>query len=170
MAQVAVRLARGDDRKFMENVIEKYMYEISPYTGEHMDIVGNYAYPHLMSYFRRDKTNRKLYIIEVDGRRAGFAMINKVSPFDGSAGDFRPADHLEPDWCLAEFTVFPQYRNRGIGRSAAELVMAENEGHWELQYDRRNRYANALWSSLCADHGGSVIEAGENTRVAMFDI
>lgn len=170
MSRVTVRLARGDDRKFMENVIEKYMYEISPYTDERMDMVGNYAYPHLMSYFRRDSTDRRLYIIEVDGRRAGFAMVNKVSPFSMLAGDFRPDGYREPDWCMAEFTVFPHYRNQGIGRAAAELVMAENGGHWELRYDCRNPYATALWSGLCTEHGGSVVEAGDSTRVAIFDV
>ena len=170
MSQTTIRIADGRDRKFMENIIEKYLYEMSPYTGERMDAVGRYAYPHLLSYFRKDGTDRKLYIIEADGRRVGFAMINKVSPFDTHDGRQKPAGHAEPDWCMAEFTVFPRHRNQGIGREAAELVIAENSGRWELSYDLRNRHAVSLWSDICERHGGTVTEVGETTAIAMFEV
>lgn len=170
--KVGIRLSTGDDRRFMVNVMEKYLYEMSPYTGERMDIVGNYAYPRLDSYFRRGEAGlvRKLYIIMVGNVRAGFAMVNKVSPFEELPEDAKPEGYERPDWCMSEFTVFPQFRNQGVGRDAAELIMAENEGRWELQYDRRNERAKALWTDVCKDHDGSIVEVSENSRIAMLTI
>lgn len=171
MGKVNVRLATGNDRNFMENIIEKYLYEMSPYSGIGMDSVGNYSYSHLGSYFRSDRTaKRRLYIIEVDGERAGFAMLNAVSPFDEVAEGSRPSQHEKPDWCMAEFTVFPAFRNQGVGRDATELIVANNPGKWELMFDERNEPAKALWGAVCSDHEGHIYEVGEHSRILTFEV
>lgn len=171
MDAVKVRPVSGNDRGFMESVMEKYLYEMSPFSDIRMDVVGNYSYPRLNAYFTRNPTSRrKLYIIEVGEEPAGFAMLNDISPFDGVADELRPSDHASPDWCMAEFTVFPKFRNHGVGQEAAELIFADNPGRWELMFDERNVPARCFWTLIGANHDGMIHPAGEHSRVLTFMI
>ena len=169
MSSVNIRRAEGRDKHFMEHIMEKYLYEISAYTDMRMDSVGRYSYAHLDSYFR-DSPKRNLYLIEVDGERIGFAMVNTISPYEHSKGFKPPVGYQAPDWCMAEFTVFPKMRNQGIGRDAAELIVAKHPGRWELMFDERNIPARNLWTSFSEDHDGEITENSANSRILTFTV
>lgn len=173
MPKTTIRRANGADREFMSNVIEKYLYELSQYptaNEKDMDTVGRYVYPYLESYFfprgERDG-ERRLYIIESGKRAVGFAMVNTVSPFK-DVPDYEGA--TSPDWCMAEFTIFPRYRGKGMGRAAADLILAENPGKWALRYDSSNKPAKRLWTALCKDLNGTIHEVGRYSRIATFEV
>lgn len=64
-----------------------------------------------------DMEGRELLWIEADGERAGFAMVRVYPDFPDDSRDI--AD-------IAEFTVFPALRGRGIGGAAVEAILADH--------------------------------------------
>lgn len=171
METISIRVAHGNDRHFMDNIIEKYLYEMSAFTNMRMDCVGRYASPHIDAYFGMDrKYKRKIYLIEIGHETAGFVMVSNKLPYEKLDELGMPEGYERPDWCMVALTVFPQMRNCGIGRDAVELVVANHPGTWALKFDERNAPAKALWTSFAEDHGGEIHEIGEHARLLTFTV
>ena len=75
-----------------------------------------------------------------DGQPAGFAMI--------LAGDGTPG----VDYRMAEFFIARPSRRRGIGRSAARLILDRFAGRWEVAEDAANHEAIAFWRKVLAGY------------------
>lgn len=54
----------------------------------------------------------------------------------------------KPDHVLGEFTIFPMYRRKHIGKYAAELILKTFRGQWEIKYNEKNVGAKALWTKI----------------------
>lgn len=172
MRNVTVVEAERPDEAFVANVFEKYLYEMSPFMDREMDDDGLYALPFVGWYFAANarENGRSAHLILVDGKRAGFALVNRVSPYDMLDESARPDGYVPSDWSLAEFTVFPTYRGHGIARRAAETLLGGRSGTWELMFDDRNTPAASLWRQLCHDYGGTIRTVGRYSRVARIVI
>ncbi|WP_374574162.1 GNAT family N-acetyltransferase [Phenylobacterium sp.] len=72
--------------------------------------------------------------ILADGERAGFALVNRVSP-----------SGLGCDRAVAEFCVLPEHRRAGVGLAAARALFGRYEGVWELKVHRANAPGLAFW-------------------------
>ena len=55
-----------------------------------------------------------------------------------------------PDHVLAEFTIFPHFRRKGLATEAARRILAAYPGRWEIKYNEKNAPARALWNKLAA--------------------
>ena len=53
-----------------------------------------------------------------------------------------------PDFTMAEFTIFPQYRRRHVALDAAKLILNQHPGKWEIKYNEKNNGAKKLWNTL----------------------
>ena len=67
------------------------------------------------------------------------------------AGAYRRA---EPDYRLSEFFVVESARRRGVGRSAAELLLSRFAGEWEVCENEDNRAALNFWRRVITAHTG----------------
>ena len=123
---------------------------------DEMDEHGNYGYGHFDEYFRDPK--REAYFIFADGIMVGFAMINPYSVI----GD-------APDYTMAEFTVFPSYRRRRYAMEAAEIILSERHGKWEIKYNEKNMAGKALWTAVTAPYNPTVYRLNENESVLEFE-
>lgn len=130
---------RESDREVFWNVHQKYLYEMTNYYDDEMDDKGNYHYDYFDAYFT--EPNRKAYFIYYDKNLAGFAMINPYSYLDEN-----------PDYVLAEFTIFPIYRKKRIATNAIDIIFKSHVGSWEIKYNENNLPAKKLWNKVCAKY------------------
>jgi ribosomal protein S18 acetylase RimI-like enzyme len=85
---------------------------------------------------------RELLWIDANGERAGLAMVRVYPDFPDDTRDV--AD-------IAEFTVLPAYRGRGIGSAAVEAILADHRARGTYSVDAsvlRDNPALAFWERL----------------------
>ena len=151
---VVTRLARPEERPLIEGLFQFYFHDFSELypgvsAGWDIDGDGRYgAYDYMDGYWR--DAERRPYLIEADGRTAGFALVNAHS----HRGE--PIDHA-----MAEFFVIRQFRRSGVGLTAAQAIFAANPGRWELAIAAPNAGARAFWPKAVLDTPG----VGEFTAV-----
>ena len=77
------------------------------------------------------------YWIETSFDRVGFALIETDGP---------------TNWDLCEFSIFPQFRRRGLGRQAVHHLVTTHPGEWELAVVSEPRSSRKFWASCLADY------------------
>lgn len=142
-------------RELLWNIHQKYLYEMTNYYDDQMDGTGNYHYRYFDAYFT--EPDRIALLLNDGGLLVGFAMLNPYSYIGG-----------HPDYVLAEFTVFPMYRKRHIGKDAAELILKTYRGHWEIKYNDENTGAKALWDKVTAPYHPMKHQYSNNETVLSF--
>jgi len=132
---VELKTVSGKQRELLWNIHQKYLHEMTRYYDNEMDENGNYHYGYFDAYFKEPE--RKAFLIEKDGRLAGFAMINPHSYLNA------PVDYV-----MAEFTVFPGMRKRHVAAQAAQQLFGMFPGRWEIKYHEENAAAKRLWNQV----------------------
>ena len=107
------------------------------YYDDEMDGQGILHYGYFDEYFI--DTKRKAFFLYEEGDLVGFAMIHPYSNMGG-----------KPDHVLAEFTVFPRYRRKGLATKAAETIFVRFKGSWEVKYNEKNVAAKTFWNKVIA--------------------
>lgn len=144
-----------EDRDRLWNINQKYLYEMTNFYDDPMDEDGNYHYGHFDEYFTDPK--RKAYFIYSDDILAGFAMLNPYSNLNQN-----------PDFTMAEFTIFPQYRRKHIALDTAKLILSQHPGKWEIKYNEKNHGAKRLWNTLAEPYDPEVYHLNEEETVLSF--
>lgn len=116
-----------------------------------------YHYDHFDEYFTDPK--RKAYFIYCDDKLAGFAMLNPYSNIDQN-----------PDFTMAEFTIFPQYRRRHVALDTAKLILSQHPGKWEIKYNEKNYGAKRLWNTLVGSFNPEIYHLNEEETVLAFTV
>ena len=91
---------------------------------------------------------RHPFLIRVDGKLAGFALVNARSRLTGDDGVHD----------LAEFFVLRRYRRRGVGERAAAWLFERFRGRWEVRQKPENLAATAFWRRVIGRHTGERFE------------
>ena len=137
---IVLRQAQLEDREILANLLEKYNYEFSQYTGRDVNKLGLYGYGYLDYYWTAE--NRWAYFIEVDDKLAGFVMIN----------DYPEAEDRPTDFVVSEFFVMYKYRRNGIGKRAFSMAADLHRGTWQLKRHPKNLPAVHFWDSAVAEY------------------
>jgi len=141
--QVSVTPAGEAERALIEGLFQFYLYDFSEMEPpEVSDLVfeedGRYRpFPPLATYWT--DSDRAALLIRVDGRPAGFALINSVSHKGGAV-----------ERNMGEFFVARKYRGDGIAAEALRQVLALHPGRWEVAVVARNSRAKAFWPRAIA--------------------
>ncbi len=156
----AVELASipADRRLVLDNLLQLYLHDFSEFAavgtvfGE-VDADGRFPYDYLDRYWQSEDCIP--LVIDADGQRAGFALINRWSALDQSL-----------DRAVAEFFILRKYRRRGVGSRAASEIFARFPGAWEVPVASYNAPALAFWRTAVARVTGSAAEefAGDGER------
>lgn len=149
-----------EQKETLRNLLEKYLCEFAQY--EQLDVAddGLYHYKWLDCYWT--DPNRFPYFIKVDGKLAGFAMVN----------DYPEIPERTPDFCLAEFFVMPRYRRMGVGKEAAFQLFDRHRGKWQFQRHPHNLPSVHFWNRVVDEytHGHfELIEGYPNPEVNYRD-
>ncbi len=145
------------ERDLLWNINQKYLYEMTNFYDDPIDENGNYHYGHFDEYFTDPK--RKAYFIYYDDKLAGFAMLNPYSNIDQN-----------PDYTMAEFTIFPQYRRRHVALDTAKLILRQHPGKWEIKYNEKNHGAKRLWTTLTEPYNPEIHHLNEEETVLEFTV
>ena len=146
---------KEEDKSLFWNVNQKYLYEMTLYYNDPMDEQGNYHYGHFEEYFI-DK-NRKAFFIFNDKNLVGFAMINPYSILGHN-----------PDYTMAEFTIFPSFRRNGYATKAVDLIFNTYKGKWEIKFNENNLVAKKFWAKMSAPFTPTVTHLNPNETVLEF--
>lgn len=130
---------QASNRELFWNIHQKYLYEMTNYYDDIMDDKGNYQYGYFDDYFTDPK--REAYFIYYNKNIVGFVMINPYSYLDQN-----------PDYVLAEFTVFPVYRKQHIATNVVEMIFKQYLGSWEIKYNENNIPAKRFWNKVCTKY------------------
>lgn len=140
--QTAILPATGADRSVLKNLMQLYLYDLSEIEGIDVDERGRFSYPALDLYWT--EAGRYPFLIRVDGRLAGFALVSQHSrltgPFEGHT--------------IAEFFILRRYRRMGVGRAAATQIFDRFPGRWEVATIATNIPAQAFWRSVIDRYTG----------------
>ena len=135
---VTLRDARSsrEDREWIRAVYRDYLSELSVSKSGLFPALGEWdarESEFLQGWFADHRSHP--FVILNHGARVGFALVTR--PVSGP--------HR-----LSEFFVVAAARRRGIGSSAATLLMTRFAGDWEIIEDEYNRAALAFWRGVIA--------------------
>jgi predicted acetyltransferase len=142
-ALVRVRVANPGERPLMEGLFQFYAYDFSEMeparsTAFEINAQGCFdPYPYLSEYW--SALDRWPLLFDIDGRTAGFALINAVSHRGGAV-----------ERNMAEFFVLRKHRGRGIATAALQQILHAYPGRWEIAVAERNTLAKAFWAKAIA--------------------
>jgi predicted acetyltransferase len=135
MARVTLRPLRAPDVPIVRRLVQLYIYDL---VGERWGVEadGSYGSAHWhRRFWRRD--GRHHFIVRVNGRPAGFALVRELPAADGV-----------PTRQMAEFFVLRTYRRRGVGTRVARTLFARFPGRWELSVLTWNVGARPFWRGV----------------------
>jgi predicted acetyltransferase len=143
MPGVEVAIAKPHEQAALASMMQLYIHDFSEFwAGRSEGELGEDGrfpdYP-LEAYWR--EPDRVPLIIRVDGRLAGFALLNRVSHAGGAI-----------DRNMAEFFVVRKHRRGGVGSAAARMIFSSYPGVWEVAVARRNLAALAFWRRVITEH------------------
>ena len=144
------------DRERFWNINQKYLYEMTLYYPDEMDEKGVLHYGYFDQYFVDAK--RKAYFIYNDETLVGFVMINPYSVLGGN-----------PDYTMAEFTIFPAFRRNGFGFEAATLFLSTFKGKWEIKFNEKNIGAKKFWTKITEKYNPKIHHLNEMETVLEFE-
>ena len=114
MRTVRVLEAKESYKPVVRHLLELYQHDFSELDGRDVDEHGLYGYRYLDHYWV--KADRRPFLISVDGRWAGLALVRLGPPID-----------------MSEFFVMRRFRRAGVGREAARQIFVMLPGHWQVR-------------------------------------
>jgi predicted acetyltransferase len=135
--EIEVLLAAPEEKPALANLFQLYVHDFSEQwagreEGE-LEDNGRFApYPFLDAYW--GESSRIPLLVRIDGRLAGFALINAISH-----------SGLAVERNMAEFFIVRKHRRGGAGTAVAQQVFQLYPGLWEAAVARRNTAALAFW-------------------------
>ena len=150
-----LQIVQTKDRELLWNINQKYLYEMTRFYDDPMDEKGNYHYGHFDDYFSDPK--RVAYFIYNDDVLVGFAML---CPYSNIGQD--------PDYTMAEFTIFPSFRRKHFAFEAAKMILAKHPGRWEIKYNEKNDGAKKLWNAVAEPYKPEIHHLNEEETVLSF--
>ncbi len=146
MPRWSLRPIRPGERPAVRRLVQLYLYDLG---GDRWRVEGDGTFApaswHERFWSRRGKHH---FVIRVDGRLAGFALVGDRAHFAG--------DGVRE---IGEFFVLRRYRRRGLGAGAAEALFARFPGRWEVAELSWNVAARRFWRRVitrCA--AGRIVE------------
>ena len=149
--------AGEEQRELLWNINQKYLYEMTNFYADELDEAGVLHYGHFEDYFTDPA--REALLLYADGILVGFAMLCPYSQLE------EPVDYV-----MAEFTVFPMYRRRGLALEAAQRILEVRPGRWEIKYNEKNAAAKALWTKLTTPYAPRKTRFSDVETVLQFTI
>jgi predicted acetyltransferase len=125
--------ASGKERVLLENLAQLYSYDFSEVLATHVDENGRFGDVDLTPYWV--DAWRHPFLLRVDDKLAGFALISERSKITGKSGVFD----------MTELFVLRRFRRHGVGRAAAFAAFDRFGGPWEVRQREENPNATAFW-------------------------
>lgn len=138
---VQIRPAASEEHAVLSALLQLYVYDFSEMLGLDVGDDGRFQTPVV--------EGRDAFLVRVDGKLAGFALIASKSRLTGEDGVHD----------VAEFFVVQRYRRSGVGEKAARSLFDRYPGRWEVRQKTENARAIAFWRRVIDRYtGGRFVE------------
>lgn len=137
---ITLHLMENDEKILLIRLMELYNYEFSEFSNDDINEYGYYGYDHIDDYWNEE--GRFPYLIRVDGKIAGFALICPHC-------DYRKEETAR---CIGEFFIMLKYRRMGVGKKVAMQLFDKHRGSWEVCYWKNNVSAGKFWQKVIAEY------------------
>jgi predicted acetyltransferase len=141
-AHIEVIPAAPEQAPILANLLELYAHDFSEFHDVVIGADGRFGYKSLPLYW--NEPGRHPFLVWVDGKLAGLALVKKGSEVSGN----------ETVWDMAEFFVLRGYRRRGIGTHMAHQVWRRFPGLWEVRVMQANLAALPFWAAAISTFTG----------------
>ncbi|MCL2168450.1 MAG: GNAT family N-acetyltransferase [Defluviitaleaceae bacterium] len=132
ISMTEIFLADVSQKLVLRHMLELYFYDLSEFCDDlELDSSGLYGYGWL-DYYWTEK-GRFPYLLRVDGRLAGFALVQETKP-----GHFYGC----------EFFIMRKYRRRGLANALCNRIFQAHKGDWTLNTDNKNTIAIEKWRGI----------------------
>ena len=151
-----------EQKPILANLLELYSHDFCEFTHLEIGPDGRFGYRDLDLYWT--DPDRLPFLLYVDNRLAGFALINAFHR-DG-------IDAVV--WDMTEFFILRGYRGQGVGTEAAHQAWRRFPGHWEVRVMATNEPAYRFWYRTIESFAGDDFlearfhQAGKNGRRFSF--
>jgi predicted acetyltransferase len=153
---ITIDPVRKEEKEILRNLLEKYNYEFSQYDNNDVNNLGLYGYDYLDSYWTEE--NRFPFFIKVDGKLAGFAMVNDY-----------PEIKIETNYCMSEFFVMQKYRKMGIGTYVENKIFDKFKGKWQLKRHPKNEASVKFWNKVISEYTEEKYELIKSSPEAIYE-
>jgi predicted acetyltransferase len=152
---VALIAAGDDDLPVVQNLVSLYIYDLSVDMGWDCPESGLFGgCDELPQYWGRAPADPRYrwqsgckghpFLVRVDGRLAGFALVKQLAPA------------APPTYEMGDFFVLRNFRRRGVGRQAAHALFDRFPGGWEVSQMAGNETAQAFWRKVIHEYTDGV--------------
>lgn len=126
------------EKAILRNMLEFYLYDLSPFIDADLNPSGKFGYPYLEQYWQEE--NRHPFLVKIEDKYVGFVLVNNK--------------HYSPqaDYSVAEFFVMKKYRCQGIGKDMAFYIFEQFQGTWEVRVLPQNTEAILFWLKLIREY------------------
>ena len=125
-----------EQKCIIAQLYELYTYEMTYLVDFDINDNGYYGYDDLPLYWQ--DPHRHPYLVWVNKKLAGFALVQKGSPIE-----------TDPDvWDIAEFFIMCKFRKKGIGQFVAKQIWSEFNGSWQVRVWDNNKTAHSFWDTV----------------------
>jgi predicted acetyltransferase len=128
------------DKSALLQLMELYAYDFSEFDDADVNEHGLYGYTYFDYYWTEE--GRHPFFIRVDGKLAGFVLINEYCYVVKESGTKS----------IAEFFVMRKYRRKGVGKSAAVQVFDRFPGKWEVIQHGENEPSKIFWGEVIGEY------------------
>ena len=140
--------AAREERPLLQNLMQLYVYDFCEVLEIHVGEDGRFGDFDLSPYWRDEWQHP--FLLRVDDRLAGFALIAERSKITGKTG---VCD-------MTEFFVLRRFRRHGVGRAAAFAAFDRFAGPWEVRQREENPGATAFWRRVIGEYAaGDYVES-----------
>lgn len=139
-ASLSFQPASSKERVLLQNLAQFYYYDFSEVLEIYVDEDGRFGDVDLTPYWVDEW--RHPFLLRVDGKLAGFALISERSKITGKSGVFD----------MTEFFVLRRFRRQGVGRGAAFAAFDRFGGPWEVRQRVQNPDATAFWRRAISEY------------------
>jgi len=130
----------------LTNLGQLYQYDFAEFVPAEVDDTGRFTFIRMDGY-TSEMFDR--FVIQADGRTAGFVIVSEGSAFRDQAERVRWID---------EFFVLRPYRRKGVGRRAATTLFDTFPGRWEIGQLQANLPAQNFWRTVIGAYTGGRFE------------
>src|SRR3989442_14363174 len=130
---VEVREARREDTPVLRRLMQLYLYDLGTIDAWDLGDDGLYGTEARIEGFWTEP-NRRSFLVRVDGKLAGFALVRDGAHF---AGDGTRE--------ISEFLILRRYRRRGAGEPVGPCVFDMFPGRGEVPELGGNIQGQAVW-------------------------
>ncbi|MGP8080349.1 MAG: GNAT family N-acetyltransferase [Dehalococcoidales bacterium] len=125
-----IKTADIKDKPLIYSMLQNYLRDFTQFETIPLNESGEYEYQYLKYYWTEH--TRFPYLFYCGEDATGLALVRKEEQF----------------FSMAEFTILPNFRRKGLGTACATEVIHKHPGKWHIEYNINNTAGKKFWNKL----------------------